>query len=129
MYHFTLFVHMQIKWKIMWKKKFVSLFAMYYEITWFHFIHVNISSNSLWKIKISAFQEWMAGKSGRLTLSNIDQTSERGDGMVRRNTLKHYHVLDNSRMALLYKFSPDVEHDDEDDTYGNTCIWVYKKII
>lgn len=71
----------------------------------------------------------MAGKSGRLTLSNIDQTSERGDGMVRRNTLKHYHVLDNSRMALLYKFSPDVEHDDEDDTYGNTCIWVYKKII
>lgn len=63
--------------------------------------------------------EWMAGKSGRLTLSNIDQTSERGDGMVRRNTLKHYHVLDNSRMALLYKFSPDVEHDDEDDTYVN----------
>ncbi|XP_062602005.1 plexin-A2-like isoform X2 [Saccostrea cucullata] len=59
--------------------------------------------------------EWLAGKSGRLTLSNIDQTSEREDGMVRLNTLQHYNVMDGSRMALLYKFSPD----DEEDPYEN----------
>lgn len=55
--------------------------------------------------------------------------SERGDGMVCRNIFKYYYVLDNSRMVLLYKFLFDVEYDDEDDIYGNICIWVYKKII
>ncbi|XP_048741622.2 plexin-A4-like isoform X2 [Ostrea edulis] len=64
--------------------------------------------------------EWMAGKSGRLPLSNIDQTSERKENTVRRNTLQHYNVLDGSRMALMYKFSPDDEHTVEDeDPYVN----------
>jgi len=57
--------------------------------------------------------------SGRLTLSNLDQTSAKGDGMVRLNTLQHYHVLDGSRMALLYKFSPDAEQEDQEDPYMN----------
>jgi hypothetical protein len=63
--------------------------------------------------------EWMSEKSGRLPLSNIDQTSAREDNIVRRNTLQHYNVMDGSRMALLHKFSPNDEPaKDERDPYG-----------
>ncbi|VDI43472.1 Hypothetical predicted protein [Mytilus galloprovincialis] len=47
--------------------------------------------------------EWQEGRAGKLTLNDIDNTSERNNGMVCLNTLKHYMVKDNSRMALMYK--------------------------
>jgi hypothetical protein len=77
-----------------------------------------IINKSISHIMLHDITEWMSGKSGRLPLSNIDQTSEREDGMVRRNTLQHYNVMDGSRMALLYKFSPDDEPAEDEDPYG-----------
>ncbi|XP_076112674.1 plexin-A2-like isoform X1 [Mytilus galloprovincialis] len=47
--------------------------------------------------------EWQEGRAGKLTLNDIDNTSERNNGMVCLNTIKHYMVKDNSRMALMYK--------------------------
>ncbi|XP_063418244.1 plexin-A2-like [Mytilus trossulus] len=47
--------------------------------------------------------EWQEGRAGKLTLNDIDNTSERNNGMVCLNTLKHYMVKDNSRMVLMYK--------------------------
>ncbi|CAG2203337.1 PLXNA [Mytilus edulis] len=49
-------------------------------------------------------------RGGKLTLNDIDNTSERNNGLVCLNTLKHYMVKDNSRMALMYK-----QHDDRTD--------------
>ncbi|XP_052080994.1 plexin-B2-like [Mytilus californianus] len=47
--------------------------------------------------------EWQEGKAGKLTLNDIDNTNERNNGLICLNTLKHYMVKDNSRMALMYK--------------------------
>ncbi|XP_052060745.1 plexin-A2-like isoform X3 [Mytilus californianus] len=58
--------------------------------------------------------EWHSGKSGKLTLQDIDSISDRSNGMVRLNTLKHYMVKDGSVMALMYK-----ESTDQDDIYVN----------
>ncbi|XP_052080590.1 plexin-B1-like [Mytilus californianus] len=52
--------------------------------------------------------EWQEGRAGKLTLNDIDNTSEKNNGLVCLNTLKHYMVTDNSRMALIYK-----QHDDQ----------------
>ncbi|CAG2203352.1 unnamed protein product [Mytilus edulis] len=49
------------------------------------------------------FLEWQEGKAGKLTLNDIDNTSERNNGLICLNTLKHYMVKDNCRMALMYK--------------------------
>lgn len=56
--------------------------------------------------------EWQQGKAGKLLLNDIDNTSDRNNGLVCLNTLKHYMVQDDSKMALMYK-----QHDD-DDVYG-----------
>ncbi|CAC5414008.1 PLXNA [Mytilus coruscus] len=58
--------------------------------------------------------EWHSGKSGKLTLQDIDSISDRSNGMVRLNTLKHYMVKNGSVMALMYK-----ESTDQDDIYVN----------
>ncbi|VDI79558.1 plexin A [Mytilus galloprovincialis] len=58
--------------------------------------------------------EWHAGKSGKLTLQDIDNISDRSNGMIRLNTLKHYMVKNGSVMALMYK-----ESSDPDDIYVN----------
>ncbi|CAC5392625.1 unnamed protein product [Mytilus coruscus] len=52
--------------------------------------------------------EWQEGRAGKLTLNDIDNTSEKNNGLVCLNTLKHYMVKDNSRMTLIYK-----QHDDQ----------------
>ncbi|XP_071159959.1 plexin-B2-like isoform X2 [Mytilus edulis] len=49
------------------------------------------------------FLEWQEGKAGKLTLNDIDNTSARNNGLICLNTLKHYMVKDNCRMALMYK--------------------------
>ncbi|CAC5373741.1 PLXNA [Mytilus coruscus] len=53
--------------------------------------------------------EWQEGRAGKLSLNDIDNTSERNSGLVSLNTLKHYMVTDNSRMALMYR-----QHDEEE---------------
>ncbi|XP_052080598.1 plexin-B1-like [Mytilus californianus] len=53
--------------------------------------------------------EWQNGTAGKLSLNDIDNTSERNNGLVSLNTLKHYMVTDNSRMTLMYR-----QHDEED---------------
>ncbi|CAG2238875.1 PLXNA [Mytilus edulis] len=58
--------------------------------------------------------EWQQGKAGKLLLNDIDNTSDRNNGLVCLNTLKHYMVQDDSKMALMYK-----QHDD-DDVYVNS---------
>ncbi|CAG2229170.1 PLXNA [Mytilus edulis] len=58
--------------------------------------------------------EWQEGRSGKLTLNDIDTTSDRNNGLICLNTLKHYMVKDNCRMALMYK------HIDEEDVYANS---------
>ncbi|XP_076112721.1 plexin-A2-like isoform X3 [Mytilus galloprovincialis] len=58
--------------------------------------------------------EWHAGKSGKLTLQDIDNISDRSNGIIRLNTLKHYMVKNGSVMALMYK-----ESSDPDDIYEN----------
>ncbi|XP_076112616.1 plexin-B3-like [Mytilus galloprovincialis] len=58
--------------------------------------------------------EWQEGRSGKLTLNDIDNTSDRNNGLICLNTLKHYMVRDNCRMALMYK------HIDEEDVYANS---------
>ncbi|XP_063446890.1 plexin-A2-like [Mytilus trossulus] len=58
--------------------------------------------------------EWQEGRSGKLTLNDIDNTSDRNNGLVCLNTLKHYMVKDNCRMALMYK------HIGEEDVYANS---------
>ncbi|XP_052081072.1 plexin-A1-like [Mytilus californianus] len=58
--------------------------------------------------------EWQEGKAGKLLLNDIDNTSDRNNGLVCLNTLKHYMVKDNSRMALMYT------HHDDDDVYVNS---------
>ncbi|XP_076089353.1 plexin-B1-like [Mytilus galloprovincialis] len=60
--------------------------------------------------------EWQEGRAGKLTLNDIDNTSERNNGLVCLNTLKHYMVKDNSRMALMYK-----QHDDRTDNENPTA--------
>ena len=55
--------------------------------------------------------EWKEGHAGRLLLQDIDQTSERTDQHVRLNTLTHYKVKNECRMALLYGVQ-------EDDVYS-----------
>ncbi|CAG2205779.1 PLXNA [Mytilus edulis] len=42
-------------------------------------------------------------RAGKLTLADIDNTNERKNGLLCLNTLNHYMVKDNSRMALIYK--------------------------
>ena len=66
------------------------------------------------------FIEWHHGKSGRLTLQDIDNISDRSNGMLRLNILKHYMVKDGNVMALMYK-------EDDDDPNGKKliCISVY----
>ncbi|XP_071159982.1 plexin-A4-like [Mytilus edulis] len=59
--------------------------------------------------------EWHAGKSGKLTLQDIDNISDRSNGMIRLNTLKHYMVKNGSVMALMYKESSGPD----DDIYVN----------
>lgn len=63
---------------------------------------------------ILMFTEWHAGKSGKLTLQDIDNISDRSNGMIRLNTLKHYMVKNGSVMALMYKESSGPD----DDIYG-----------
>ncbi|XP_063446926.1 plexin-A1-like isoform X2 [Mytilus trossulus] len=63
--------------------------------------------------------EWHAGKSGKLTLQDIDNISDRSNGMIRLNTLKHYMVKNGSVMALMYK-----ESSGPDDIYENNYIWL-----
>ncbi|XP_052080668.1 plexin-B1-like isoform X9 [Mytilus californianus] len=58
--------------------------------------------------------EWQEGRSGKLMLNDIDNTSDRNNGLICLNTLKHYIVSDNCRMALMYK------HQDEEDVYANS---------
>ncbi|XP_076112604.1 plexin-B1-like isoform X2 [Mytilus galloprovincialis] len=58
--------------------------------------------------------EWQEGTSGKLTLNDIDNTSNKNNGLICLNTLKHYMVKDNCRMALMYK------HIDEEDVYANS---------
>ncbi|XP_052080585.1 plexin-B1-like isoform X2 [Mytilus californianus] len=60
--------------------------------------------------------EWQEGRAGKLTLNDIDNTSERNNGWVFLNTLKHYMVKDNSRMALIYK-----QHDDQNVNVNSTA--------
>ncbi|XP_076089143.1 plexin-B3-like [Mytilus galloprovincialis] len=55
------------------------------------------------------YLEWQEGSAGKLTLNDIDNTSEKNNGLVCLNTLKHYMVNNNSKMALMYK--PHVEED------------------
>lgn len=57
----------------------------------------------MFHITIINILEWQEGRAGKLTLNDIDNTSERNNGMVCLNTLKHYMVKDNSRMVLMYK--------------------------
>jgi hypothetical protein len=64
------------------------------------------------------FIEWHHGKSGRLTLQDIDNISDRSNGMIRLNILKHYMVKDGNVMALMYK-------EDDDDPNGNTLILLF----
>jgi len=66
------------------------------------------------------FLEWHDGKSGRLTLQDIDNISERSNGMLRLNILKHYMVKDGSVMALMYK-----EEDDDPNGKKFICISMY----
>ncbi|CAC5384282.1 PLXNB [Mytilus coruscus] len=58
--------------------------------------------------------EWQEGRSGKLTLNDIDNTSDRNNGLICLNTLKHYMVRDNCKMVLMYK------HIDEEDVYANS---------
>ncbi|CAC5383458.1 unnamed protein product [Mytilus coruscus] len=58
--------------------------------------------------------EWQEGKAGKLTLNDIDNTSDRNNGLICLNTLKHYKVSDNCRMALMYK------QIDEEEVYANS---------
>ena len=61
------------------------------------------------------FVEWHHGRGGKLTLQDIDNISERSNGLVRLNTLKHYLVQDGSEMALMYRES---HGDVPDEIYG-----------
>jgi hypothetical protein len=63
------------------------------------------------------FIEWHHGKSGRLTLQDIDNISDRSNGMIRLNILKHYMVKDGNVMALMYK-------EDDDDPNGKKLICI-----
>ena len=64
--------------------------------------------------------EWHHGKSGKLTLQDIDNISDHSNGMLRLNILKHYMVKDGNVMALMYK-------EDDDDQHGKKliCISMY----
>ena len=59
--------------------------------------------------------EWQHGEGRKLVLDDINTISERGNGLVRLNTLKHYMVKDNSRMILMYK-----ENEDTNEIYENS---------
>ncbi|XP_063445822.1 plexin-B3-like [Mytilus trossulus] len=59
--------------------------------------------------------EWQEGSAGKLILDDIDNISETGNGLVRLNTLKHYMVRDNCKMALMYN------HHDEQELYVNSA--------
>jgi hypothetical protein len=67
------------------------------------------------------FIEWHHGKSGRLTLQDIDNISDRSNGMIRLNILKHYMVKDGNVMALMYK-------EDDDDPNGKKLLYVFQCI-
>ncbi|VDI79553.1 Hypothetical predicted protein [Mytilus galloprovincialis] len=70
----------------------------------------------MFHITIINILEWQEGRAGKLTLNDNDNTSERNNGLVCLNTLKHYMVKDNSRMALMYK-----QHDDRTDNANPTA--------
>jgi hypothetical protein len=69
-------------------------------------------------IKNCIFVEWHQGKSGRLTLQDIDNISDRSNGMIRLNILKHYMVKDGNDMALMYRENDD----DPDEIYGKASM-------
>lgn len=77
-------------------------------------------SNKIVLTQKCIFVEWHHGKSGRLTLQDIDNISDRSNGMLRLNILKHYLVKDGNVMALMYK-------EDGDDPHGRKliCISMY----
>ena len=92
---------------------------------WFLFPHefsgdaqhqcLHLSTNTENPLNIYYFcAEWQHGKGGKLVLDDINTNSERGNGLVRLNTLKHYMVKDNSRMILMYN-----ENEDTNEIYGN----------
>ncbi|XP_071175959.1 plexin-B1-like [Mytilus edulis] len=59
--------------------------------------------------------EWQEGSAGKLILDDIDNISETGNGLVRLNTLKHYMVKDNCKVALMYN------HHDDQEVYVNSA--------
>lgn len=71
---------------------------------------------------ILKFAEWHEGKNGKMTLKDIDETSERELGWTRHNTMMHYMVKDKSKMALLAKLDMGEESDQLDPDYGNFSI-------
>ena len=77
-------------------------------------------SNKIMLTQNCIFIEWHHGKSGRLTLQDIDNISDRSNGMLRLNILKHYLVKDGNVMALMY-------NEDDDDPHGRKliCISMY----
>ncbi|KAL5013522.1 hypothetical protein ScPMuIL_007792 [Solemya velum] len=64
--------------------------------------------------------EWHEGKNGKMTLKDIDETSERELGWTRHNTMMHYMVKDKSKMALLAKLDMEEESDQLDPDYVNS---------
>ena len=43
---------------------------------------------------------WRMGERGKMTLNDFDRTSDQDGNFVKMNTLKHYNVLNGSRMVL-----------------------------
>ncbi|XP_052781269.1 plexin-B2-like [Mya arenaria] len=64
-------------------------------------IYVNYPASQLAVDPTELLLEWHAGFSGRMILSDKDNTSKRDGSWIRVNTLGHYAVADQSNMALV----------------------------